>query len=285
MESEYNNLMGNLLVCTGKYATTPYYLNTVCMNVYCIEELCYLFALNPFVITQDIMSKDIIRWLDEECDLKELAGMLEVYLRKGSSLTEFIGTILHYANYCDEDEIAVINETLTSNSGLSEFERKKNQADYYLRNRKFESAIEEYDGLLAVLPDVESALKPVVFHNIGYAYANLYMFDVAAKYFRRSYEMTGLIDSAFQFLTCLRMYLTDEKYLSFIADNKEYKDASLALEARMNKILNAYELSEEQNELESIIGLKDEGNVSLYYDEVDKLILGLKEQYIDMVMD
>ena len=277
--------MGNLLICTGKYATTPYYLSTVCMNVYCIEELCYLFALNPFVITQEIMSQDLVRWIDEECELHELAGVLGSTMRRGSSLSDFVGAILKYVNYCDEDEIAVINETLTSNSGLSEFERKKNQADYYLRNKKFESAIEEYDGLLAVLPDVEAALKPIVFHNIGYAYANLYMFDVAAKYYRRSYEMTGLIDSAFQFLSCLRMYLSDEKYLSFIAENKEYSDASLALEAKMNKFLGSFETSPEYQMLEDLNRIKDEGNVTSYYDEIDKLILKLKEQYITMVMD
>ena len=285
MESEHSNIMGNLLVCTGKYATTPYYFNTVCMNVYCVEELCYLFALNPFVITQDIMSNELIDWLLNECGLSELAEELRSTMRKGTSLSDFVDTILNYVKYCDEDEVAVINETMASNSGLSEFERKKNQADYYLRNRKFEAAIEEYDGLLAVLPDVESALKPIVFHNIGYAYANLYMFDVAAKYFRRSYEMTGLIDSAFQFLSCLRMYLSDEKYLSFIAENKEYSDASLALEAKMNKILNSFESSEEYGMLDRLNQLKDEGSVSLYYEELDKLILKLKEQYITMVMD
>lgn len=285
MESEYSDLMGNLLVCTGKYATTPYYLNSVCMNVYCIEELCYLFALNPFVITQDVMSKELVRWIDEECELHELAGFLSNTLRRGCQLSDFVGTILKYVNYCDEDEIAVIDETLTSNSGLSEFERKKNQGDYYLRNGKLEAAIEEYDGLLAVLPDVESAIKPVVFHNIGYAYAGLYMFDVAARYFKRSYEMTGLIDSAFQFLTCLRMYLSEEKYLSFIAQNKEYSDASLALEAKVNKIMNSFESSAEHEMLEDLEALKNAGTVSAYYDEIDKLILKMKEQYITMVMD
>ena len=51
--------MSRVLLCTGKYAREPYHFKNICVNVYCVEELCYLFASNPFMIDGDIMDKHI----------------------------------------------------------------------------------------------------------------------------------------------------------------------------------------------------------------------------------
>ena len=273
------------MICTGRYAETPYYVNSVCMNVYCVEELCYLFALNPFIITNDFMDESLISWLRNECGLDKLADCLNALLKKGCTLSEFMNAFLDYVNYCDPEERQVIDETIRSNSGLTEFERRKHQADYLLRNFMYEAAVEEYEALLEVLPDVESGLKPVIFHNMGYAYANLFMFDIASKYFKRSYDMTGLADTGIMYLASLRMYMTDEKYLAFIANNSEYYDASLALESKMNKAMGNFEASRENTMLSALKIYKDEGNVASYYDQIDKVILRLKDEYLKMVTD
>ena len=277
--------MGRMMICTGRYAETPYYVNSVCMNVYCVEELCYLFALNPFIITADFMDASLINWLRDECGLDKLSDSLAAMLKKGSALGEFINTFLDYVNYCDEDERKIIDETIKSNSGITEYERKKHQADYLLRNAMYEAAVEEYEALLENLPDAESALRPVIMHNMGFAYANLFMFDVAAKYYKRSYEMTGLIDTGLQYLASLRMYMPEEKYLGFIAKNSEYYDASLALEARMKKADGNFEASRENTMLSALQIYKDEGNVASFYDQIDKIILRLKDDYLKMVTD
>ena len=47
-------MVSRVLICTGKYANEPYHLEKVCVNVYCVEELCYLFANNPFMINTEI---------------------------------------------------------------------------------------------------------------------------------------------------------------------------------------------------------------------------------------
>ena len=277
--------MGRMMICTGRYAETPYYVNSVCMNVYCVEELCYLFALNPFIITADFMDASLINWLRDECGLDKLSDSLAAMLKKGCALGEFINTFLDYVNYCDEDERKIIDETIKSNSGITEYERKKHQADYLLRNAMYEAAVEEYEALLENLPDAESALRPVIMHNMGFAYANLFMFDVAAKYYKRSYEMTGLIDTGLQYLASLRMYMPEEKYLGFIAKNSEYYDASLALEARMKKADGNFEASRENTMLSALQIYKDEGNVASFYDQIDKIILRLKDDYLKMVTD
>lgn len=277
--------MSNLRLCVGKRAQTPFYLNNVCMNITSIEELCYLVALNPFMITQEIMTKDLVEWIDLECELPELASMLRPLFERGSRLGEFIDLILDYVNYCDDEERMVIDETLKSNSGLNNLERKKRQADYLLRNERFETAIEEYEGLLNLLPDVESAMKIGIYHNMGYAYARLFMFDVAAKFLRRSFDMSKDPEVALQFLMAMRMYLSENKYLNFIAEHQEFKEYSLELEKKMNVVLGEFEGSQESLMLSTLNIYKDEGNVASYYEEIDKVIAEMKDDYLKQVAD
>ncbi|MCR4991336.1 MAG: hypothetical protein K6A38_10820 [Lachnospiraceae bacterium] len=273
------------MICTGRYAETPYYVNSVCVSVYSVEELCYLFALNPFIITKDFMDAPLTDWLRNECELEELAKKLTDLRLRGCSLGEFINTFLDYVNYCDPEERKIIDEIIKSNSGISDLERRKHQGDYLLRNSMYEAAIEEYEGLLSELPDVDAKLRPIIYHNMGYAYASMFMFDVASKYFRRSYEMTGLVDTAIQYLASMRLHLSDEKYLSFIAKNPELHDVSLRLEATMKKAVGNFEASRENTMLSALNIYKDEGNVSSYYEEIDRIILKLKENYLNSVID
>lgn len=276
--------MTKLRLCVGRRAKQPYFLNTVCVNIYSIEEMCYLLALNPFMITNEIMSSDLVDWFENECGLNDLADELRSLLRRGLQLSRFIDTILDYAGYCDESERLIIRETLKSNSGLNDLERKKNQADYLIRNGKYELAIEEYEALLNTISDVDNSLRPKLYQNIGYAYARLFMFDVAARYYRRAYDITKDIKLAVMYLGAVRMYMSEDKYLSFIAERGELKEASLKLEQKLNQIDGDFEGSRESLMLSALSIYKGEGNVSSYYEEIDKVILGMKEDYLKYVI-
>ena len=167
-------MVSRVLICTGKYANEPYHLEKVCVNVYCVEELCYLFANNPFMINTEIMDKHLPEWLREQCGLPELADRLTLAMKKGIQAGEFVDIIIDYVNYCTEAEIARMDEILKSNAGLNDFERKKKQADYLLQNNRHLMALREYEDLNRVLPDTENALRPAIYHNMGYAYAGIF---------------------------------------------------------------------------------------------------------------
>ena len=178
--------MSRLILCTGKYAKTPYFFSSLCVNVYCVEELCYLFTSNPFMIHTDIMSKELAEWLDQECELKELSHQLLQLFRKGSQASTFVLTILDYVNYCTDIEKKKIEAVLSGNAGLSEYARRKNQGDFLLKNRRYRMALTIYEDLSHELPDTESALKPLLYHNMGVTYAHFFLFELAAKFFKRA---------------------------------------------------------------------------------------------------
>lgn len=277
--------MGRVFVCTGKYAEEPYFFNSVCVNVYCVEELCYLFANNPFMIHTDVMDRKLIQWLDEQCGLSELAQKLTLAMRKGIQAGEFVNIIINYVNYCTDEEKERIDEILKSNAGLNEFERQKKQADYLMKHKRYQMALNEYESLCRILPATESALRPQVYHNMGYAYASLFMFDVAAKYYKRAYEMSRDAASGMQYLSSLRIYLSEEDYISFIAEHPEYHDLSMMLEKKIKSAKGEFEASRENRMLSALKIYKEEGNVASYYEEIDKIIYQLKEDYLQLVVE
>lgn len=275
--------MGRVLLCTGKYADRPYHFDNVCVNVYCVEELCYLFASNPFMIDQGIMNKELPQWIDKECGLSELSRQLLNLLNKGSQPSVFVSTIMNYVNYCSPEDMEKINEVLLGNAGLNEYERKKKQADFLLKNRKYGLAIEEYEELCRRLPDTESGLKPSVYHNMGVAYAGVFIFEMAARYFKRAYDMTGDENSGIQFLASQRLYLHEDAYIAFIAEHGEYYNLSLQVEKRLKAAREEFEASEENRMLTALKIYKEEGNVASYYEEIDKIISRQKDEYRELV--
>lgn len=275
--------MGRILLCTGKYAKNPYYVESVCVNVYCVEELCYLFASNPFLIDRDIMDKKLAEWLDKECGLKELSHQLLNLFHRGSQPGIFVSVILDYVNYCTPEEKKKIEDVLLNNAGLSDYERQKKQADFLLKNHKPRMAVEEYDNLLRQLPETESALKPSVCHNMGVAYASVFQFEMAARYFKKAYDMTGKEESGIQYLAALRLHLQENEYIAFIAEHGEYHNLSLRLEKRLEAAKGQFEASQENRMLTTLKICKDEGNVASYYEEIDKILLKKKEEYRQLV--
>lgn len=275
--------MGRILLCTGKYAKSPYRFENVCMNIYCIEELCYLFASNPFMIDQNVMDKKLAWWIDQECGLKELSHQLLNLLGKGCQPSVFVGTIMSYVNYCAPEEMKRIDEVLQSNVGLNDYERQKKQADFLLKNHRYRLALEEYDSLCRQLPDTESALKPSIYHNMGVAYTGTFMFEMAARYFKRAYDMTGDEKTGIEFLAAQRLCLNEDAYIAYIAEHGEYYNLSLQVEKRLKEAKEEFEASEECRMLTALEIYKDEGNVASYYEEIDKIISRQKDEYRELV--
>lgn len=275
--------MGRILLCTGKYAGRPYHFGSVCVNVYCVEELCYLFAANPFMIDQKVMDKELIRWLGEDCGLSELSEELSNLLNKGSQPSTFVGTIMDYVNYCGQEDRKKIQEVLMGNAGLNDYERRKKRADFLLKNGRYGLAVEEYEDLCRQLPDIESALKPLIYHNMGVAYAGTFQFEMAARYFKRAYEMTGDEKTGIAFLSAKRLQLKEEAYIAFIAEHGEYYNLSLQVEKQLKEAKEEFEASEENRMLTALKIFKEEGNTVSYYEEIDKIISKQKDAYRELV--
>lgn len=275
--------MGRTLLCTGKYAEKPYHFENICVNVYCIEELCYLLSANPFIIDAGIMDRKLAEWIDTECGLSELGHQLLNLLHKGIQPGIFVDAILDYVNYNTKAERERIQEALQGSAGLTELERAKKQGDYLVKNRKYQLAITEYDKILMQLPEAETELRASVYHNMGAAYGNLFQFESAAKYFKRAYEQNGQEESCIRYLIAQRELMSEGEYIAFLAENAKYYEASLKVERLLQQTKAQFEATRENRMLSALKIYKDEGNAASYYEEMDRIISRLKENYRESV--
>lgn len=275
--------MGNTLLCTGKYAQTPYRFENICVNIYSVEELCYLLSANPFMIDAGIMDRKLAEWIDTQCGLTELGHQLLNLLQKGIQPGIFVDAILDYVNYNTKEERERIQEALQGSAGLTELERSKKQGDYLTETGRYQLAITEYERILTELPEAEKELRASVYHNLGVAYGNLFQFESAARYFKRAYELSDREESGIHYLLAQRKQLTEGAYITFLAENARYYELSLKVEKMLREATDGFEATRESRMLSALKIYKDEGNTASYYEEMDRIITRLKEHYRESV--
>lgn len=280
--------MGQIILGTGKYAEKPYFIDKFYINLYSVEELCYILVEKAEMLDPEIMQRDLVQWLDEQCGLNQLAHALYSLLNQNGSTAAFAGIILEYVNLYPADVVARVEETVRGNEGLSPWERGKSKADYLLQNGRYYGALKQYYALLMQIDETDHKLKAQVLHNMGVVYARLFMFQQAAQWFLKAYEADGAAESLALYLASVRLYSQDNEYVSFIAEHPEYHNTSLQVEKRMEQAAGQFEATEENRMLFTLQVFKEEGastagNDTPYYQEIEKLTAGLKERYREYV--
>ncbi|MDE6737786.1 MAG: hypothetical protein K2K07_01650, partial [Lachnospiraceae bacterium] len=179
-------------------------------------------------------------------------------------------------------------QTIRSNEGLNPYERGKAKADHMLQSRKFFMALRQYHSLLAQIPETDRKLRGSIYHNMGVACAKMFMFRQAADWFLQAYEADRDSESLESYLAAMRMRCEDKEYITYIAEHPEYHDASLRVERKMERASGQFEGTDENRMLFTLQVFKEEGNSTAgsevqYYQEIERLTAGLKEQYREYV--
>ena len=280
--------MSQIILGTGAFAEKPYYVDKFYVNLYSVEELCYLFVEKAELLDEDIMRRDLVQWLEEQCGLDQLAHTLYSLLNQNGSTVAFAGTILEYVNLYPPEMIERTEQIIRNNDGLNPYERGKAKADYMLQNRKYYMALRQYYSLLARIPETDGVIRAGILHNMGVACAKLFMFRQAADRFLEAYESDRNEESLELYLAALRMHYEDKEYVAYIADHPEYHDVSLRVEKKMERSYGQFEGTDENRMLFTLQVFKEEGSGTAgsdvqYYQEIEKLTAGLKEAYREYV--
>lgn len=281
--------MGRTILGTGVYAGIPYFMEKFNVNLYSVEELCYLFVEKAELLDQEMMRRDLVRWLDEQCGLNQLAHTLYSLLNQNGSASAFAGTILEYVNLYPPKIVEQTEQVIRSNEGLNPCERGKAKADHMLQSRKYNKALGQYHRLLTQIPENDMRLRGSILHNMGVACAKLFMFRQAAEWFMQAYEADREQESLESYLTALRMCQEEREYITYIAEHPEYHDASLRVERKMEYASGQFEGTDENRMLFTLQVFKEEGNSTAgsdvqYYQEIEKLTTALKEKYREYVL-
>lgn len=280
--------MGKSILCLGKYANNSYYIDQIGISVYSIEELCFCFQENVYLLEAQLMSNSLTDWIKRECELAELSNKLVGMMRKKCSFSSFVIVILQDTYYCDAKEISIIEESIESNSFQNEYEKKNNLAEYFIKKKKYLKAIYVYENIVKdiSIDDIENKeLLAKSYHNLGVSYSRFFDFEKAAECFEGAYYIMNKVESYIAFLLAKRMMLSEADYVSFIGESKKHYQVSMEVEYMVERVKKDYEDEATKLEIEEIVAYKNSSHASEYYNQVTDLISKWKKEYRQSVED
>ena len=239
-----------LYLPVGNYATTPYYLEELGVSLHTIEELCYYLRENAASLDEGIMRPGLCSFVEKELGLKELGrSLMDVIAGKGS-LASFVKLIFEESGYVSRKELRTIEAMLRENEAVGMAGRRKNSGDYHLFAGRYIPAQREYMmALKGCDPQRDPGLYSMCMHNLGCAQAGLFMYEDAAKSFKKAWDYGGNKESYSCYLAALRMGNCRETYAALVRELGLDRNMVKALEDSISE----YSVMSKQTEDHSVL--------------------------------
>lgn len=271
--------MGRVIICRDEPAITPYYLAQIGKNIYSMEELCYFFRMNSYMLDKDCMTMELVDWISENFGLEELVRVLRYQIRNNSALTDFVALILRDTAIYPEEINGEIVASVRENALLNVNEKRKKRADYLAGNGLYMAAINEYESILDSDDRKDSVLTGALYHNIGYCYAKMFQFRNAAEYYEKAYRVNGRTTCLLQYLAALKMYLPDDAYRDTVLENLDAVNLNPELEERLNRSMSDWESGPVYQALREQADHTRNEDPAEYHRRQDAAINRLREEY------
>lgn len=272
--------MGELILCNEQIAGMPYFIEGLSLNIYSLEELCYYISKNTFLIEKDFMNEELCTWIEKEADFPKLAIRLREVMHSGGLLSDFVWLILKNVGYCTDAEIEDVMFTIKQMEQKSEFERNKIRADKLLENEKYLCSIYEYKRLLERddIRNENAIIIGNIWHNLGTAYARLFLFEEAINCYDKAYSYNDKKESLMECLLAYMCMEDEEGFEKKCKDNHISEEEMLKLKDELADISSDDRIREFCEKIETLKVLK-KNNKSKYKKEFSKVVFEWKEDY------
>lgn len=244
--------MGSLILCHKKKAKHPYEITRIHMRIYTIEELCYYFCNNLYLVDYTIINKKLCDWLEEELEMYELADELRYQLDQNGSTEQFVLTVLSHASIYSAAEITKIHNVLEHLKNQNEVEREKYKADNLLHSGEIASAILVYQSIVNKEWD-ESVGKEFygkIYSALGAAYGHMFLYEEAAHMYEKAYETFADPAILKPYLYCCCRYLSADAYGKMLSSESIYLNLNSELKEEMKLAEQHANLDVEPQQLE-----------------------------------
>jgi tetratricopeptide (TPR) repeat protein len=154
----------------------------------------------------------------------------------------------------------------------------KSRADSFLGNKCYYSAIKNYTAIIEGTVDttLSGLFYAKVYHNLGVAYAKVFLYRQAAEFFMQAYKIGQHAES----LKCHMAALQLSKGGDMTENADDGMDESgNALKKEIEGYRDNARYSDEYRQLQDIEGLKERGKISEYYKAIDDCMEVWKKQY------
>lgn len=260
--------MSGYYLCRTARARHPYYIESIGLNLYSIEELCYYLSENVYLIDESIVNQKLCDWLGEELGLQRLSKILSRSVEKNDDLINFILPIFQECGYLKEPQLRLFKEQLHDIQIEPQDTRRKMKADYLVNYGMYVSAIAEYEKILENRSPGRLGIHfyASVLEGMAGAYARMFRFEEAAQCLWQSYQALKSKKVYEKYLRILPLFLPEGAYLEHLAEIKADRDEAHRLKDETQAImLEAQEIPQAQEWKEM---------------EPAQLIEGLKREYL-----
>lgn len=159
--------MSGYILCQVKRAKLPYYIENISTNIYSIEELCFYFYHNIYLLDSTILNEELCFWIRDQLGLKKLADNLYKHLDDDDmKVGDFILPVFKEINYLSLEEFRKLNQQIQQLAKEPEVLRQKRKGDYLMEHGKYVNAIKVYQKALrqetedeAVVTDIQKPEK------------------------------------------------------------------------------------------------------------------------------
>lgn len=273
--------MGELLYCHEPIAALPYYVEGIGINLYSMEELCYYIMGNTYLLDNSFMSEELCTWIEKQMGLYKLAEKLRDLMRGQGLLSEFVLAILEQTGYCTTKEMQDIILTIRQMEEKSDFECNKIRADQLMEKQKILAAIYEYKRLLDS-PDSKEAsalLCGNIWHNLGTAYARLFLFGEAANCYEQAYKLNESRESLRECLLCYRCLHDEMGFMRKAMENNIDETGMQEIRNELSIASRSDQLEQFEARLEELARESESAKKAQAKAEIQEIIFRWKEEY------
>lgn len=273
--------MGELLICNEPIAALPYYIEGISWNVYSLEELCYYIEKNTYLLEKDFMTEELCTWIGKEVKNLTLAEQLRDVMHLDGRLSEFVLTLLVECGYCPRDTIKEIVRIVQEMEEKSDFECNKVRADRLMEKEKYLSSIYEYKRLLDSNEAGEQSKELLgnIWHNLGTAYARLFLFQEAIHCYEKAYDLNSNPESLKEYLMAHRCLRDDSGYELAAQRYQVSEELQKLYREEIIEASFATEAVEFINKLEAVEIMNTGGQKKEYQKAISDIIFNWKEEY------
>lgn len=219
--------MGNLYWNNEKISDTPFWLQSFDLNIYSLEELCYLIRKKTMLVDRSMMTDELLLFLEEKLSVQ--VHDLRQMVHFNGSLAGFCEELLQHSQFpVSVEEWGQIKETLRENELLTPFVRMVRQADMMFSQKHYFKAFHAYAKNIALAG--EQAQRGYLLGQMAKCAFFLFHYDVAAEFFLKSYQECQDEKSMLGYLLCKRFMMSKQQYVSFATQNQEYYELILQAE-------------------------------------------------------
>lgn len=184
--------MGNYIYCKRPAAEMPYHIDSLQLNIYTIEELCFFIGNFLPLADETVVNSSLSDWLEHECAMPGTADLLRDLRGTENELQESLKVILKSGNYYLPVELTKLFARIDETGNLDDLSRQKARADMLLKYRKYKAAASIYEHILdTTLTSEQKELRGRIYYNLGCANAKLFRIAKARGCFERAHELLG----------------------------------------------------------------------------------------------